>query len=162
MDGVAEVGVVLSPFQNEMFHALRGGGAFCNDLPIAFSSTTAVCDALIATGFPYERDELDGLCGRLQRVLSKCRDMRRNGAASIDFCWVACGRIDGFYEQGLHPWDGAAGKVIVREAGGVIAHFPYDPHQRRGSTRFTHDLFIDNVVACAPGILDELQGLLAG
>ncbi len=155
-DGRAEVGVVLSPFQEEIFSATFGGGAFCNDSPISVTSTTRFEDALIATGFPYDRSNVDTICDRLKKVLRDCRDVRRVGAASLDFCWVACGRFDGFYEQGLSPWDGVAGKVIVREAGGVVGHFPYDSGQVPSNVRYTGDLFMDNVIAATPGIYEAL------
>jgi myo-inositol-1(or 4)-monophosphatase len=161
-DGKAEAGVVLSPFQDELFSASTGSGAFCNGSPITVTSTSRFEDALIATGFPYDRSRVDTVCNRLKRVLVDCRDVRRSGAASLDFCWVACGRLDGFYEQGLSPWDGVAGKVIVREAGGVIGHFPYEVDQVLSNAAYTGDLFMDNVIAATPGIYEGLLHRVSG
>ena len=162
-DGVAEVGVVFAPFQSELFSATRGAGAECNGKPISVTKTRELSNALVATGFPYERDGVERIGQRLTRVLAVCRDIRRCGAGSLDLCWVACGRLDAFYEQGLSPWDCAAGKVIVREAGGSISHFAAPdiyPASEREKVAYENDLNGQNLVAATPGILEELIKLL--
>lgn len=156
VDGIAQAGAVLAPFQNELFTATKGGGAFCNDKPIKVTETTTLTEALIATGFPYERSNVDNICDRLLRLLRTCRDIRRLGAASLDISWVACGRLDVFYEETLMPWDGAAGCLIAREAGAKIGHFPYDSDSQKKTAKYGKDLFMDNLIVAAPGVFEEV------
>jgi myo-inositol-1(or 4)-monophosphatase len=162
VNGEVVAGVVLSPFQNELFTATKGGGAFLNGSPIRVSKTTSVSDALIATGFPYSRASIDTVCSRLERTLAVCRDVRRLGAASLDICWVACGRLDAFFEETLNSWDGAAGCLIAKEAGGVVAHYDYDHDGQRKTEGLPTDLFVDNIIVCPPSLLGELQSILNG
>lgn len=156
VDGIAQAGAVLAPFQNEIFTATKGGGAFCNDKPIKVTETTTLTEALIATGFPYERSNVDNICGRLLRLLRTCRDIRRLGAASLDISWVACGRLDVFYEETLMPWDGAAGCLIAREAGAKIGHFSYDSDSQKKTAKYANDLFMDNLIVAAPGVFEAV------
>lgn len=125
-DGVVQVGVVHAPFLEETFTAMRGVGAWRNNQPITCSQATRLVDALVATGFPYERTDLALILRRVSQVLNGCRDIRRLGAASIDICWTACGRLDVFYET-LAPWDFAAGALIAREAGATVGHIGGPP-----------------------------------
>lgn len=156
VDGVVEAGAVLAPFQGEIFTATRGGGAFLNEKPIRATDTATLSDALIATGFPYERSNINNICGRLNTLLRTCRDIRRLGAASLDICWVACGRIDVFYEETLNPWDGAAGCLVAKEAGARVGHFPYDSDTQKKTVGYTPDLFMDNLIVSAPAVFDAV------
>lgn len=161
VDGVVQAGAVLAPFQGELFSATKGGGAFCNNDPIRATETQTLSDALIATGFPYDRVNIDRICARLLHLLRTCRDIRRIGAASVDISWVACGRLDAFYEETLSPWDGAAGCLIAREAGAKVGHYPYDHESQKKTANYAHDLFMDNIVVAAPRVFEEVMRELA-
>ena len=120
-DGQALVGAVFDPNRRELVPAERGVGAWLNGEPLRVSTTSALSDAVLVTGFPYDvRDRLDDILGLFTRFLREARAVRRLGSAAIDLCWVAAGRMDGFWEQGLHAWDTAAGALIVTEAGGRV------------------------------------------
>lgn len=160
VDGEVVAGVVLSPFQNELFTATKGSGAFLNGEKIKISAAESVSQALIATGFPYYRTTVHTVCARLERCLARCRDIRRIGAASLDICWVACGRLDAFFEESLNPWDGAAGCLIAKEAGAHIGHYHYDNDVQRKTEGMPADLHMDNLVVCGPSILEELLEIL--
>ncbi len=121
-EGRMELGAVYNPFTDEMFSALRGRGAHLNGESIAVNGETELARALIATGFPYRKSGLEPLIRRLDAVLHHCADIRRLGSAALDICWVACGRLDGFYES-LSLWDFAAAGLIAREAGANYGHF---------------------------------------
>jgi len=118
-----ELGVVNIPMMNECFSAQRGQGAYLNGTPINVSRAETLGDALVATGFPYDfSGRLDRILERLSLVLPKGRGLRRIGAAAVDMAYVACGRLDMFYEEGLKPWDFAAGLLLVEEAGGRVTN----------------------------------------
>jgi myo-inositol-1(or 4)-monophosphatase len=121
-DGDGLVGVVHDPLGGETFRAVRGEGAFLDDssTPLRVRDGGALGRALVATGFGYEPDVRAGQAELLRRVLPRVRDVRRAGAAALDLCHVAAGRLDGYYERGLKHWDLAAGALIVREAGGTV------------------------------------------
>ncbi|MGI9657445.1 MAG: inositol monophosphatase family protein [Gaiellaceae bacterium] len=121
------VGCIVDPKRNECFTAERGGGAQLNGVPMAVSPRADVSRALVATGFNYDAKLRRTQAEQLARLIGSVRDVRRFGAASLDLAWVACGRFDGFYEAGLGRWDWAAGALLVREAGGAVAHVP-SPH----------------------------------
>lgn len=146
--GHAVVGVVAQPAHRETFSAIRGRGAANNGQPIAAGGQSELATALVGTGFSYEADRRRAQAGVLARVLPEVRDIRRAGAASVDLCWVACGRLDGYYEHGLQPWDFAAGSLIVTEAGGRSG----DLDGNAPSTRCT--------VATAPALFEPLRRLL--
>ncbi len=113
--------VVYDPNRNELFTATRGVGAYLNDRRIRVSATDKLEDALMGTGFPFrEVGHLDDYLRMFRNVTMATSGIRRPGAAALDLAWVACGRIDGFWETGLSPWDMAAGALLVREAGGLI------------------------------------------
>ncbi len=119
--GVPAQAVVFDPNRNELFTATKGVGAYLNDRRIRVSKTDKVDAALIGTGFPFkEVGVLDDYLRMFRNVTLNCAGVRRPGAAALDLAWVACGRIDGFWEIGLSPWDMAAGALLVREAGGLI------------------------------------------
>ena len=120
-DGELELGVVHDPIRGETFRAQRGGGAFLNDQPIHASTVEVLDQALIGTGFPYDRRERpEYYLAFVADVLRRSQGVRRAGTASLDLSYVACGRLDGFWEFKLKPWDVAAGALILREAGGRV------------------------------------------
>jgi len=120
IDGTVEVGVVYDGERDELFSAVRGRGATLNGDPIGVSTTTAPRSALLATGFAYVEDKIALNVPVFARVLPQVQSIRRPGAAALDICYVACGRLDGFWELALNSWDVAAGVLIVREAGGTV------------------------------------------
>jgi len=124
--GKCVLGFVNAPLLNEMFHAIAGAGAFCNDRSIRVSTVERLEDALVATGFPYTvREDIRPIMANLEAVLVTAQGLRRHGAAAIDLACVASGRAEAFYELGLKPWDTAAGWLLVLEAGGRVTQ--YDP-----------------------------------
>jgi myo-inositol-1(or 4)-monophosphatase len=141
-------GVVFDPLRDELFTARRGNGASLNGEPVAVSDAEDLSRALIGTGFSYRPEERAVAASLLPRVLPEVRDIRRAGAASLDLVWVAAGRLDGFYESGLAPWDRAAGSLIAAEAGARVASMP-----ALGPSG-------DGVIAAGPGIFEELRALL--
>jgi myo-inositol-1(or 4)-monophosphatase len=119
--GVASHAVVFDPNRNEIFTASKGVGAYVNDRRIRVSKTDKLDDALIGTGFPFrEVENIDRYLRMFRNVTCTTSGIRRPGAAALDLAWVAAGRIDGFWELGLSPWDMAAGALLVREAGGLV------------------------------------------
>jgi myo-inositol-1(or 4)-monophosphatase len=127
-------GIVYDPLRDETFVAHRGGGARLNDEPIGVSPVRTLDDGLLATGFPYDRRaHLDYYLSFLADFIGCAQGVRRNGSAALDLCYVACGRLDGFWEWKLHPWDTAAGALIVREAGGSISDFRGAPFEMYGT-----------------------------
>ncbi len=121
VDGVPEVGVVLAPVLGETHTAVRGGVTSCNGRRTAVSDTDELADAVLATGFPYDRENLpDDNTDNFRAVLMRCRGMRRTGSAALDLAWVAAGRLDAFWELHLNAWDVAAGALLVAAAGGRV------------------------------------------
>ncbi|QYO65840.1 inositol monophosphatase family protein [Leptolyngbya sp. 7M] len=121
--GEVIVGVTFDPTRNEMFAAEKGCGATLNGKSIRVSSTENLSDSLIVTGFPYDFKRKDDFASHLTAFLLNSRGVRRDGSAAIDMAYVACGRFDGFWEEGLNPWDMAAGKLLIEEAGGWITNY---------------------------------------
>lgn len=122
--GRLEHGVVYDPLRQEIFSASHGGGAQLNDRRIRISRCRSLKDALLGTGFPFrELKHLDVYMGIFRELLTKTVGIRRPGSAALDLAYVACGRLDGFWEFGLKEWDIAAGALLVREAGGFISDF---------------------------------------
>ena len=117
VDGETAVGVVYDPIHGERFSAVRGGGATRNGEPIGVSSETELASALVATGFAYTAAERVAQAELLAGLIGSIRDIRRMGAAAVDLCSVACGRVDAYYERGLNHWDLAAGTLIARGRG---------------------------------------------
>jgi len=114
--------VIFDPTRNELFTASRGRGAFLNDRRIRVAKRTRMSEALIGTGFPYrELAHLDAYVRMFRAVVAATAGIRRAGAASLDLAYVAAGRLDGFWEIGLSPWDMAAGCLLIREAGGLVS-----------------------------------------
>ena len=117
----ALVGVVHSPIHGETFRAVRGEGAFLGDRRLRVGPARPLEQSLVATGFSYEPDRRAVQAEAIGRLLPRARDIRRAGAAALDLAWVAAGRVDAFFERGLHHWDWAAGRLLVEEAGGSCA-----------------------------------------
>ncbi|MDX2084989.1 MAG: inositol monophosphatase family protein [Candidatus Melainabacteria bacterium] len=120
-NGSPEVGVVYDVTRDECFSAIRGQGAWLNGRPIQISATASLSQCLLATGFPYDhRIRPEDNIPFFLAFMSRCHGVRRAGSAALDLCYVACGRLDGFWELRLGPWDVAAGALIVEEAGGKV------------------------------------------
>jgi myo-inositol-1(or 4)-monophosphatase len=150
-DGVLEYGVIYDPLRDELFEARRGGGACLNGTPIRVSATARLDRAIIATGFPYDiRERVPETLARLGRLLGIVQGLRRGGSAALDLCYVACGRLDGFYEENLKPWDTAAGVLIVTEAGGKITIFDGGDY----------DIYSPNILASNGHIHKQMISLL--
>ena len=125
-EGLA-VGVVFNPVDAECFSAVRGQGAALNGETIRVTSCLALDLAMVATGFSYEADRRRDQAELLVGLLPRIRDLRRAGAAALDLAYVAAGRVDAFYERGLKRWDEAAGRLLVKEAGGVVQDLDDEP-----------------------------------
>lgn len=124
VDGKPLVGAVYDPVHEEMFHAIAEGGAFLNKEKIEVSERGSLKGSLLSTGFPFRaQGRLKEYMRSLETFILETAGVRRAGSASLDLCYTACGRYDGFWEMSLSPWDIAAGALIVREAGGVVTDF---------------------------------------
>jgi myo-inositol-1(or 4)-monophosphatase len=125
-DGGPAVGVIHAPLLGEVFHAVRGGGAFVNGAPIHVSGVDSPARSLLATGFPFKtgKGDLDAYMRLVADAIRATHDVRRAGSAALDMAFVAAGRVDGYFEIGLSPWDVAAGIVLVTEAGGRVTGWP--------------------------------------
>jgi myo-inositol-1(or 4)-monophosphatase len=120
--GVLQHAVVYDPNRNELFSASKGAGAFLNDKRIRVTKRAKIDEALLGTGFPYRVfDHVDTYLTIFKEISQRCAGIRRPGAASLDLAWVAAGRLDGFWEFGLAPWDMAAGALLIQEAGGLVS-----------------------------------------
>lgn len=122
-DGEIVIGVTYDPTRNELFTAEKGQGASLNFKPIHVSTTPRLGDSLVVTGFPYDFKSREDFARHLTEFLLGSRGVRRDGSAAIDMAYVACGRFDGFWEEGLSPWDVAAGYLMIREAGGRVTDY---------------------------------------
>lgn len=132
--GQVEHGIIYDPFKEELFAASRGRGASLDNRRIRVSKTTHFDMALLATGFAYQRHHgIDEHFEVFRTVLESCGDVRRGGSAALDLAYVAAGRLDGYWEANLKPWDTAAGLLLVREAGGVASDFGDGDPQATGS-----------------------------
>ena len=121
IEGRVELGVVYDPIGEELFTAERGEGARLNGVPLVVSPTDTLDDALLVTGFPYNvREERRIAVALFDAFLGEAQAVRRLGSAALDLCYVAAGRVDGYWETKIHPWDVAAGGLMVREAGGLV------------------------------------------
>ncbi|MDW7774600.1 MAG: inositol monophosphatase family protein [Desulfobulbaceae bacterium] len=150
-DGQPKVGVIYCPMQDELFCTSLGGGSWLNGERIEVTGTDFLLQSLLATGFPYDiHENLPGIISRMRNILPKVRDIRRMGAAAVDLAYVACGRLDGFWEVGLKPWDTAAGCLLVEEAGGRVSDFmgqTYSPFKKEilASNGRLHQLLLELV-----------------
>ncbi|WP_192347620.1 inositol monophosphatase family protein [Algoriphagus sp. Y33] len=122
--GEVILGVVYEVNLHECFYAMKGAGAFCNDTPIKVSAAKTLSESLIATGFPYYNfDLIDKYLAALKSLMKSSHGARRFGSAAVDLCYVAAGRVEGFFEYNLNSYDVAAGTLIVEEAGGKVTDF---------------------------------------
>ncbi len=155
--GVADVAAVYDPNRKELFTAERGGGAFLNGRPLRVSSATTLVDAMLVTGFPYDvHTRVDEIVGLFAAFVGQVRAVRRLGSAAIDLCYVAAGRMDGFWERDLKPWDIAGGALIVVEAGGRITNMEGQPFTSRGghvlaTNGHLHDVMLDVIATFHDG-----------
>lgn len=149
LDGRAVVGVVYAPARGELFHAVTGRGAYRDGQPLSARPAPPWGQALIGTGFAYVREVRVRQAEVVLALMPEVRDIRRAGAAAVDLCDVAAGRLDGYYERGLAPWDRAAGCLIAAEAGALVGGRP--GHGPDGEL----------TVAAAPGVYEPLQERLA-
>lgn len=122
------VGVVHAPFLGEVFHAVRGGGAYLNGRPIRVSAVSEGPAGLYATGFPFKagKGDPETYFRLVAEIVASVHGLRRAGSAALDLAYVAAGRLDGYFEIGLSPWDMAAGLILVQEAGGQVSGWPGD------------------------------------
>ncbi len=128
ISGKPQVGAIYNPFRDELFRSASGLGATCNRRPIHVSQASDLSKSLLVTGFAYDRRETsDNNYAEFCHLTHLTQGVRRSGAASIDLCDVACGRLDGYWERGLSPWDMAAGVVLVEEAGGRVTSYDGSP-----------------------------------
>jgi myo-inositol-1(or 4)-monophosphatase len=125
--GVLEVGVVYDPMRDEMFAAERGQGATLNDRQIRVSKVDELSQAMVCTGFPYNVRERPDFARGFAKFTMEAQAVRRDGSAALDLAYVACGRFDGFWEDGLNPWDIAAGALLIFEARGKVTTFKDEP-----------------------------------
>jgi myo-inositol-1(or 4)-monophosphatase len=118
------LGVVFDPLRDELFHSVKGGGSFLNNSSISVSDIALAEKSLIATGFPFRKKEMiDRYLDAFRKIFERVSDIRRAGSAAIDLAYIAAGRVEGFFELNLSPWDIAAGSLLIREAGGIISDF---------------------------------------
>jgi myo-inositol-1(or 4)-monophosphatase len=137
--------VVLDPLRDELFAAERGGGTRLNGERVRVREGAELSRALVGTGFGYEPGRRAEQAEVARRVLPRVRDIRRAGSAALDLAWVAAGRLDGFYERGVKPWDWRAGALLVEEAGGELRDLPGEPY---------------GLVAAGPGLIEPLLSLV--
>ena len=157
IDGRVEVAAIYDPTRRELFTAERGGGAYLNGAPLRVSNASALIEALLVTGFPYDiheaADEVLGLFGEFVR---RARAVRRLGSAALDMAYVAAGRFDAFWEDNLKPWDVAAASLLVEEAGGLVSGTDGSPFRVRSG----------HVLAAAPALqrpmLETIRAYRAG
>ena len=152
VDGTVVAGVVVDPLHGDAFAAARGEGATRNGHPIRCTDTPDLGLALVGTGFGYDPVERTRQAAVLAHVLPRVRDIRRIGAAAIDLCWVACGRLDGYYERNLKSWDWAAGALVASEAGAVVGTV--------GDRPLPDALPDATIVASGPALFAPLRDLL--
>lgn len=127
-EGIPTIGVVYNPYHNELFYAARGLGAFLNEKRIGVSKVARLEESLLATGFPYDRRENEeNNYKEFCRLTHRTQGVRRGGSAALDLAYVAAGRVDGYWELGIKPWDIAAGIVLVEEAGGTVSRYDQTP-----------------------------------
>jgi myo-inositol-1(or 4)-monophosphatase len=125
--GAIQIGVVYDPMRDEMFAAERGQGATLNGRTMRVSDVDELGRAMLCTGFPYNVRERHDFAREFARFTMEAQAVRRDGSAAIDLAYVACGRFDGFWEDGLNPWDMAAGVLLIEEAGGRVSDYQNQP-----------------------------------
>jgi myo-inositol-1(or 4)-monophosphatase len=151
VEGVIEWGAVCDPIRRELYEARRGQGAFCNNVALGVSSVALLGESLLATGFPYDiRTSDDNNLNNFCAFAVRCHGIRRSGSAALDLCNVAAGRLDGYWESKLNPWDCSAGYLMIRESGGTVTNY-------RGQTGSIYDR---EVIASNGRIHDEMINVL--
>ncbi len=144
--------VVYDPTRNDLFTASKGAGAYLNDKRIRVGKRDKIADALLGTGFPYrDMNGLEQYIDMFRVMTQKCAGLRRPGAAALDLAYVAAGRLDGFFEKGLQPWDIAAGSLLITESGGIVGNFS-------GESDY---LYKGDVLAGSPKIFSQMVNLLS-
>jgi myo-inositol-1(or 4)-monophosphatase len=144
--------VVYDPSRNDLFTASKGAGAYLNEKRIRVTRRDKLADALVGTGFPYSNLEaLDEYLKMFRIMTEKTAGLRRPGAAALDLAYVACGRLDGFFEKGLKPWDAAAGSLLITEAGGIVGTFA-------GESDY---LYKGDIIAGNPKVFAQMVGHLS-
>ena len=150
--GLITQAVIYDPTRNDLFTASKGGGAYLNDKRLRVSKRDRLQDALIGTGFPFRNMQgLEEYIDMFRIMTTKCAGLRRPGAAALDLAYVAAGRLDGFFEKNLRPWDMAAGSLLITEAGGIVGTFA-------GESDY---LYKDEVIAGTPKIFAQMVAALA-
>ena len=150
--GQVQQAVVYDPTRNDLFYASKGRGAFQNDRRLRVSKRVRLTDCLVSTGFPFRKgDNFKRYMQMMEAVMPACAGLRRPGSAALDLCYVAAGYTDGFFENGLSPWDIAAGSLLVTEAGGLIGNF----------TGEADYLYQRECLAASPRIYGQLVALLS-
>jgi len=150
--GVLTHAVVFDTNRNELFTASKGSGAYLNDKRLRVSKRGKLDEALIGTGFPYRSfDHIDAYLAIFRELTQKTAGLRRPGAATLDLAWVAAGRLDGFWEFGLSPWDMAAGALLISEAGGLVGDLTGEPNYMASG----------NIVGGTPKVFSQLLQLMA-
>jgi len=150
-NGVMTQAVIFDPTRNELFAATKGAGAFLNDKRIRVSKRDKLADSLIATGFPFRSaTDIDNYLPMFKAMSGKCQGLRRPGSAALDLAYVAAGRLDGFFEKGLKPWDIAAGALVVTEAGGITGTFS-------GESDYLHK---GDIISATPKVFAQMLNIL--
>jgi myo-inositol-1(or 4)-monophosphatase len=150
--GVITQAVVFDPTRNEMFTATKGAGAYLNDKRIRVTKRDKLIDGLIGTGYLYQNNEqLEDYIEMFRIMTQKSGGLRRPGAAALDLAYVACGRLDGFFERNLKPWDIAGGSLLVTEAGGIMGTF-------KGDSDYLHK---GDIIAGTPKVFSQMVNLLS-
>jgi myo-inositol-1(or 4)-monophosphatase len=144
----ALAGCVYAPASDEVFTASLGGGAYLNGTPLSANEGRDLSQALVATGFGYSAERRGKQAAVVAELITSVRDIRRIGSAALDLCYVGAGRLDAYYEQGLNPWDMAAGALVAAEAGATVAGWNGAPAGRAF------------LLAAAPALAEGLEGLL--
>lgn len=151
--GKLDQAVIYDPLRNELFTASRGSGAQLDNRRIHVSKQTRLDGALLGTGFPFkEMDNLDRYLETFRALITRTAGIRRAGAAALDLAYVACGRLDGFWEYGLKPWDMAAGVLLIEEAGGMVSGLSADEDYMQSG----------NIMGGTPRVFEEMQVVLSG
>ena len=152
VDNKVQIGAVYNPFLDEMFAAMCNSGAYLNNKPIKVKNVSKLEECVIGTGFPHKKDDLQDIISRFGALLPHIRDIRRLGSPALDICWVACGRLQGFYEAKLHPWDVAAAKCIAIEAGAVSGYYNIE-----NEGNIADSINGNNIILSSPQIFEEFK-----
>jgi len=160
-NGSIVAGVIYDPTRNDLFTAIRGKGAFLNNVKLKVSTLLNKGRALVTTGFPFrQKEHIDNYLKLFKNILLKTSDLRRAGSAALDLAYLAAGRCDGFFEIGLSPWDVAAGSLMIEEAGGIVSDFGggnsyIETGNIVAGTSLTHPLLLEETMKVFKGIIDK-------